>query len=84
MNIEDNEDDILISSLIAASKVYLKNAGVKEDLSNEGYRLVIKLMTAQHYENRIENNSGKNPSYCLSLQSLITQLAYSGGSNESN
>lgn len=51
-------------------------------MENEEYKLVIKLMVSQFYENRLGGNSDKNPSYCLSLQSMITQLAFSGGNNE--
>lgn len=78
LRIEDNDEDIQILSLIQAAKIYLENAGVQERKNDELYNLVIKMLVSSMYENK----SSGNPSFCLSLQSLITQLSYSGGNSE--
>lgn len=80
LRIEDNDEDVQILSLIQASKLYLKNAGVPEREDDELYNLVIKMLVSSMYENK----SSGNPSFCLSLQSLITQLTCSGGSKDEN
>lgn len=81
LNIDkDNlEEDNLLSSLILASKEYLKNAGVKVGEENELYKLVLKMVVAQTYESRVDGNNDKSKSFCLSLNSLITQLSALGG-----
>lgn len=78
LRIEDNYDDVQILSLIQASKVYLENAGVPERKDDELYNLVLKMLVSSMYENK----SSGNPSFCLSLQSLITQLSCSRGVSE--
>lgn len=75
--IEDKEK--IVTPLILAAQNYLTNAGVKVGVENETYKLVVKLIVSQMFENRIGGNMEKNPSYCLSVESLITQLAYLGG-----
>lgn len=75
IDIDNKEEDSLLSSLILSAKEYLKNAGVKVGEENELYKLVLKMVVSQLYESRIDGNNDKNPSFCLSLQSLITQLA---------
>lgn len=86
LNIElnDTDKDKLIDSLISAAKMFLSNAGAKCEIDNDEYKLVLKMVVSQMYESRVDGNNDKNPSYCLSLHSLITQLAASGGSNEKN
>ncbi|MGL4742278.1 MAG: head-tail connector protein [Sarcina sp.] len=74
IELEHDLDDNLLKSLIEAGKIYLSNAGVKVVEENEQYKLVLKMIVSQMYESRIDGNTDKNPSYCLSLQSLIIQL----------
>lgn len=79
LRIDHDEEDLQILSLISASECYLSNSGVKKDYENELYVLAVKLITSQMYENRLGGSLDKSPSYCLSVQSIIAQLAYSGG-----
>ena len=76
LRLQDNDEDVQVLSLIKAAKLYLENAGVPEREDDELYNLVIKMLVSSMYENK----SSGNPSFCLSLQSLITQLSCSGGS----
>ncbi|UBK76255.1 head-tail connector protein [Clostridium perfringens] len=81
LNVEDNDEDKLIYSLIKAAEAYLANAGVTNPVNNENielYNIAIKMVVGSMYE----NNKSEKPSYCLSIQSIITQLACSGGTNE--
>lgn len=80
LRIQDDEEDAQVYSLILAAKNYLKNAGVEERENDELYNLVIKMIVSSMYENR----SSGNPSFCLSLQSLIIQLACSGDKSNEN
>lgn len=77
--VDETEDkEKIVTPLILAAQNYLTNAGVKVSIENETYKLVIKLIVCQMFENRIGGDTDKNPSYCLSVQSLLTQLAYLG------
>lgn len=78
LRLQDNDEDVQILALIQAAKLYLENAGVPEREDDELYNLVIKMLVSSMYENK----SSGNPSFCLSLQSLITQLSCSGGSKD--
>ncbi|EOU1904105.1 head-tail connector protein [Clostridium perfringens] len=81
LNVEDNDEDMLISSLIKAAEAYLANAGATKPVNNENielYNIAIKMVVGSMYE----NNKSEKPSYCLSIQSIITQLACSGGAHE--
>lgn len=52
MIIDHDEDDMLISSLLAASDEYLEGAGIKRDISPNQYDLVAYAMTLEAYETR--------------------------------
>ena len=52
MIIDHDEDDMLISSLLAASDEYLEGAGIKRDISPYQYDLVANAMTLEAYETR--------------------------------
>ncbi len=52
MIIDHDEDDMLISSLLAASDEYLEGAGIKRDVSPYQYDLVSYAMTLEAYETR--------------------------------
>ena len=81
LNVDGNDEDKLIYSLIKAAEAYLANDGVTKPVNNENielYNIAIKMVVGSMYE----NNKSEKPSYCLSIQSIITQLACSGGTNE--
>lgn len=52
MIIDHDEDDMLISSLLAASDEYLEGAGINRDISPSQYDLVANAMTLEAYETR--------------------------------
>lgn len=52
MIIDHDEDDMLISSLLAASDEYLDGAGINRDISPSQYDLVANAMTLEAYETR--------------------------------
>ena len=52
MIIDHDEDDMLISSLLAASDEYLEGAGIIRDISPNQYDLVANAMTLEAYETR--------------------------------
>ena len=52
MIIDHDKDDMLISSLLAASDEYLEGAGINRDISPSQYDLVANAMTLEAYETR--------------------------------
>ena len=52
MIIDHHEDDMLISSLLAASDEYLEGAGIKREVSPYQYDLVAYAITLEAYETR--------------------------------
>lgn len=68
----DDEEDILISSLILASKEYLINAGVDVDEEKELHKLAIAMLTSQRYEDRLGKSTINNN---FIINSLIAQIS---------
>lgn len=68
----DDEEDILISSLILASKEYLINAGVDVDEEKELHKLAIAMLTSQRYEDRLGKSTINNT---FITNSLIAQIS---------
>lgn len=52
LRIDEDSEDTLISSLQLAAEEYLTNAGVTKDYTKELYKLAIKLLVSNWYENR--------------------------------
>lgn len=74
LKIDGDEEDSLLFSLILASKEYLDNAGVKENMESALYKLAVSTFVAQKFENRSEESSNKNTSNVFSMNSIVTQL----------
>jgi uncharacterized phage protein (predicted DNA packaging) len=52
LRLNDDCDREQVESLISAAKVSLSAAGVSEDEDNELYRLVVKVIVSEFYDNR--------------------------------
>jgi uncharacterized phage protein (predicted DNA packaging) len=75
LRIDGGEEDMFLSSLIMASKEYLKNAsGVTVDETNDLHKLAVNLLVSQSYEHRLP--IGEGDSLAFSLESIITQMKY--------
>ncbi|MGD6897113.1 head-tail connector protein [Bacillus infantis] len=74
---EWTEEDSLLSSLIVAAKMFIKNAtGITADESDDLHKLVINLLVVHWFENR--EPIGKANKLAFSLDSILFQLQYSG------
>ena len=75
LRIDGSEEDVFLSSLILASKEYLKNAtGLTVDETNDLHKLAVNLMVSHSYENRLPIGDGD--ALAFSLESIITQMKY--------
>lgn len=73
----DNDDeDMLIQSLVLAAENYLTNAGCKQLYNVELYRLAIMLLVSHFYENRDVVSDKKTNVTAFGLPQIITQLKY--------
>ncbi|KXY32221.1 DNA-packaging protein [Bacillus cereus] len=78
LRVDGNEEDMLISSLITAAEIYIKNATSKNvDLKSELAKLAARILIAHWYENR--EAVGKAEQLAFSLQSILVQLQYCVG-----
>jgi uncharacterized phage protein (predicted DNA packaging) len=75
LRIDGSEEDFFLTSLISASKIYLKNAtGIDVDETNDLHNLAVSLLVSNSYENRLPIGQGNNLSF--SLESIIYQMRY--------
>jgi len=77
LRIDDNNDGTLIVTLVSAAEIYLTNAGVKKDETNDLYCLAVNMLVSHWYDNRsavIIGTISKSLEY--SLQSILTQLKF--------
>lgn len=75
LRIDGGEEDLFLSSLILASKAYIKNAtGVNVTESDELHILAVSLLVAHSYENRVPMGKGENLPF--SLESILIQIKY--------
>ena len=78
LRVDGNEEDMLITSLITAAEIYIKNATSKNvDLKSELAKLAARILIAHWHENR--EAVGKAEQLAFSLQSILVQLQYCGG-----
>lgn len=72
------DDDLEVNAFKESAEVYLKNAGVKMDYNNPLYKLAVKMLVCNWYDNRgIDTGESLNKiSYSLGI--IITQLKLSG------
>ncbi|QIW22488.1 head-tail connector protein [Bacillus thuringiensis] len=74
----DEEEDMLITSLVGVAEQYIKNATRKDvDLDSELAKLAARILIAHWYENR--EAVGKAEQLAFSLQSILVQLQYCVG-----
>lgn len=77
LRVDGDEEDVLISNLQLSSEVYLKNAGIEKDYTNELYKLATLLLISHWFENRNVEHTGKTTSEVnFSLKHILTQLKY--------
>ena len=74
LRIDGIEEDIEIQSLIDAAEEYLSNSGAVKNQTNPLYKLAVKMLVSNWYENR--EPIGKAEKLAFSLESLISQLKY--------
>ncbi|MFC0188230.1 head-tail connector protein [Fictibacillus aquaticus] len=75
LRIDGSEDDMLLTSLIAAAKEYVKNAtGLTVDEENELQILAVTMLVTHWYENR--EPLGQANMLEFSLNSIFLQLSY--------
>lgn len=78
LRVDGDEEDMLITSFIEASEIYIKNATSKNvDLKSELAKLAARILIAHWYENR--EAVGKAEQLAFSLQSILVQLQYCVG-----
>jgi uncharacterized phage protein (predicted DNA packaging) len=75
LRIDGGEEDLFLSSLILASKAYIKNAtGVNVIDTDNLHILAVSLLVAHSYENRLP--MGKGETLPFSLESILVQIKY--------
>lgn len=77
LRIDDESEDNLLNALMLASEEYLLGAGIEKDYSKEMYKLTVKMLVSNWYENR--NITDKNlQEIPYGLKYLIIQQQYKG------
>lgn len=74
LKVDGTDEDAEILGLINAAEAYLINAGVIKDETNKLYKLAVKMLVVNWYENR--QPIGKADKLAFGLDSIITQLKY--------
>ena len=74
LRVDGTEEDVLIANLQLAAEIFVTNAGVIKDYTNELYGLVIKLLTLHWYDNR--EVVGKADKLAFSLETIIFSIKY--------
>lgn len=77
LRIDTDDEDELLSSLQLSAEEYLLNAGIEKDYERQLYKLAVKLLISNWYENRnpvLTGSISKKLEY--SLQHIIAQLIY--------
>lgn len=79
LKVETIEDDALISSLILASDLYIKNACDPNYPQNDLTDLAQRLLVCHWYEHR--EAIGKADQMAFSLDSILRQIKFTSGVN---
>jgi uncharacterized phage protein (predicted DNA packaging) len=74
---DGTDEDTLINALQVAAESYLSNAGVIMDYTNELYKLAIKLLVSNWYENRTASSEKALSKIPFGLDTIIVQLCCS-------
>lgn len=77
LRIDDETEDGLLNGLMLASEEYLLGAGIEKDYSREIYKLTVKMLIANWYENRNVTDKKLNE-IPYGLKHLIIQQQYKG------
>jgi uncharacterized phage protein (predicted DNA packaging) len=79
LRVDFTDDDALLTTLINAAELYLKNAtGVKFDATNHLAKLFCMTLISDWYENREMIGKATDQTRPI-IQSILTQLTYSYG-----
>lgn len=70
--IDTEYEDNLIYDLILAAEIYLENAGIKPNYENAQYRLCLKMIVNENFDNRTLNGT-----IGIMFRSIISQLSAS-------
>lgn len=77
LRVDGNDDDALIESLQIGAEIYLGNAGVIKDYTNNLYCLAVKLLISHWYDNRAISVTGPNfNKISFSLESIMFSIKY--------
>lgn len=77
LRVDGTEEDEFILGLQLAAEEYLGNAGVIKNYAKALYKLAIKILIANWYENRTIETTGVNfYKVSFSLDTIITQLKF--------
>lgn len=80
MRVDTNEEDALISALLASAKEYLANAGITEPEGPSAlYQLAVWGLTLHYYDSREAAADGAKAEMPLGLRTILTQLKLSAG-----
>lgn len=76
LRINDNDiENELLNGLMLAAEEYLKGAGIEKDYTKEIYKLTVKMLVANWYENRNMTDK-KLQEIPYGIKSLIIQQQY--------
>jgi uncharacterized phage protein (predicted DNA packaging) len=78
LRVDGSDDDTQVEDLILAADIYLVNAGATRDHGNSLYKLALKILVTQWYENRIPVGE-VTAEMAFSLRHILTQLKYCYG-----
>lgn len=81
LRVDGADDDSQVGDLILAADIYLVNAGATKDHSNSLYKLAVKILVTQWYENRVPVGE-VTEEMAFSLRHILTQLKYCYGGDE--
>lgn len=77
LRIDDNTENELITALMLAAEEYLLGSGIEKDYSKEIYKLTVKMLIANWYENRNMTDK-KLQEIPYGIKALIVQQQYKG------
>lgn len=75
LRIDDDIENELLNGLMLAAEEYLKGAGIEKDYTKEIYKLTVKMLVANWYENRNMTDK-KLEEIPYGIKSLIIQQQY--------
>ena len=70
LRLDTDDEDELIFELISAAEMYLESSGITPDYTNPQYKLAVKMIVAEYYDDRTLNGT-----MGIMFKSIIVQLA---------